>query len=329
MTVIARAPFRVSFIGGGTDVPAFFESHGTGCVVSSAISKHVYVIGTSRFGKRGFSLRYSRNEEVERIEDISHPIIREVLKRFEIASLELSVVAEIPAGTGLGSSSAFTNAMVLMCSRLAGITLTQHQIAEISCEIELVRLREPIGMQDQFASALGGLRELVFTSGNVSTREIKWTPKTLSEFESQYKLVHMGLQPRSASQLLREQFDPSSNEFLSRIEALGALSALASETAEKSMQDNKAIGNALGRAWDLKRKSNPNAHNSAVLDILKTGSKFGAQASKVLGAGGSGFALFWSPVGFTDQFSEGFAALGLHVIDYKVDQEGAIVLKHE
>lgn len=327
-TVIARAPFRVSFVGGGTDVPAFFESYGPGCTLTSAIAKYVYIVGTSRFGGRGYSLRYSRGEDVATIDQIRHPIIRETLAYFDIDNIELSVVAQIPAGTGLGSSSAFTNALVLVCSRLAGQELSQLEVAEISCEIEIQRLGEPIGMQDQYASAVGGIQKLMFSRDGVTASELDWRPEIRHQFESRLKLVHIGLPTRNASELLRNQFDKAALDFGTRVQALSELSQLAQRIADLSKENPFAIGEALGRSWELKKKSNPKARNVEIDKIFAEGLSLGANSAKLLGAGGSGFALFWSDTGFPREFTGHFLDKGLVVLDYKLDRRGAVVLEH-
>lgn len=329
MAIVVRSPFRVSFLGGGSDIPAFYDEFGDGCVVSSAISKYVYVVGTPRFERSGYSLRYSKNEEVDSIDEIQHPIIREVLREFKVPALELSVVADFPAGTGLGSSSAFTCALVSLASHMMGMRLSPPEIAEYACHIEINLLGEPIGKQDQYASALGGLNVLKFSNLGVVIEAISLEEYGLENFERQFRLVHLGLPPRSASEILKKQMSPSVSGVESRMAAVKELSILAQRVALGVLEDPSLVGKAMDEAWQLKLKSNPDAVNREIQRVLDLGTALGAKASKVLGAGGSGFALFWKPEGFTVDFDLGLAKHDLRALEYKLDLSGTKVLSND
>ena len=321
--IVSRAPLRVSFLGGGSDVPAFYDHFGEGNVLSASIQKYIYVLGVRNFHGSGFSLRYSKIESVNDVNEIAHPIIREVVRKFGIKGLELSVVSEIPAGTGLGSSSAFTCAMIAFASKFTKSDMTQMEIADMACEIELDILKEPIGKQDQYGSAIGGLKHISFSSSSVDVRSLTLRHEEKSSLEKRLKLVYLGLPTRSAGDVVRNQFTHSTNR-PRQMDALLQLSKLTRQVATEAEFRIGAIGDSIQRAWELKKISNPNATSPQVELAAEACLQNGANAIKLLGAGFSGFLLAWSDIEFSPNFDNALRSQGFMVLDFKLDEEGVV-----
>jgi D-glycero-alpha-D-manno-heptose-7-phosphate kinase len=315
----------VSFVGGGSDVPAFYEQFGEGNVLSASIEKYIYVLGVRNFRGSGYSLRYSKVETVNEIDEIAHPIIREVVRKFEIGGLELSVVSEIPAGTGLGSSSAFTCAMIAFASEFTKSNLSQRQIADLACEIELDVLKEPIGKQDQYGSAIGGLKHIRFSDSSVEINRIFLGREQRLALENRLKLVYLGLPTRSAGEVLKNQFIGSDDKE-KQMQALLKLSKMTKDVAQEAQSRIGAIGESLHAAWELKKLSNPNATSPQVEIGARACLDNGANAIKLLGAGVSGFLLAWSDEGFSHNFTLALESRGLKVLDFGLDLEGVVTL---
>ena len=321
--IVTRAPLRVSFLGGGSDIPAFYTHFGEGNVLSASIQKYIYIVGVEHFKGSGFSLRYSKLETVEEVHEISHPIIREVVRKFDIKGLELSVVSEIPAGTGLGSSSAFTCAMIAFASKFTRNQMSQREIAEMACEIELEVLHEPIGKQDQYGSAIGGLKHLRFLKSTVEINHLNLNEQDKMVLERCLRLVYLGLPTRSASTVARDQFTNMDHD-LTQMEALIQLSDLTKVVAREAQDRISAIGDSLLKAWELKKISNPMATNPEVEIAIQVCLENGANAIKLLGAGVSGFLLTWSDAGFDRSFELALERMGYKVLDFKLDEEGVV-----
>ncbi len=321
--IVSRAPLRVSFVGGGSDVPAFYEHFGEGNVLSASIEKYIYVLGVQNFRGTGYSLRYSKVENVNEVNEIAHPIIREVVRKFDIKGLELSVVSEIPAGTGLGSSSAFSCAMIAFASEFTKSNLSQRQIADMACEIELDVLKEPIGKQDQYGSAIGGLKHIRFSESSVEIKVLSLSEEEKKALENRLKLVYLGLPTRSAGEVVKGQFTKSEDSE-KQMQALVRLSELAKDVALEAQSRIGAIGDSLHTAWELKKMSNPNATSAQVEVAAEACLKNGANAIKLLGAGVSGFLLAWSDQGFNLNFDLALSSSGLKVLDFALDEEGVV-----
>ena len=155
--IITRTPMRISFVGGGTDLPSFYRNFGGGSVVSMSINKYFYLSLHAHFDENSFLIKYSQTESVSSVRDISHPIIRQVFQDNDLRNADFASAADIPSGTGLGGSSSFTVGLVQLVNSYLGRYVPQHRLAELACEIEIDKLNEPIGKQDQFGAAIGGL----------------------------------------------------------------------------------------------------------------------------------------------------------------------------
>jgi D-glycero-alpha-D-manno-heptose-7-phosphate kinase len=206
--LISRTPLRVSFLGGGTDLPWYFEKFG-GCVISMTINKHIYITGRPMFEEDTFLLRYSKLESTKNLNQIEHPIIKEVLRYFKVKSIDIGVSSDFPAGTGMGSSSAFTVGLIKLIATFTGELLTDHEIAELACKFEIDMLKEPIGKQDQYIAAFGGITEFIFhKDGSVISNPLGIATKTIHDLEDNLVLFFTGT-TRSASSILKDQVDKS------------------------------------------------------------------------------------------------------------------------
>ena len=289
--LINRTPFRVSFLGGGTDLPWFYEKHG-GAVVSIGINRYMYLSVHPLFESNDILLKYSKRELVKNFSKIRHPIAREILKEFDVKGVDISVSADVPAGSGLGSSSAFTVGLYDLISKYSGKNFSRQEIAEAACRIEIEMLHEPIGKQDQFASAFGGLRFYEFErNGGVQSRDLNIAESALKEFSESLYLIRTKGESRSASKILEVQRRAvqTSSE---REKAMVKLRDIASLNLEILENDIFSISELINESWELKKLSNPSATNLEIDSVISIGRESGALAGKLLGAGESGFILF-------------------------------------
>lgn len=315
---IAKAPLRISFLGGGTDFPWFFEHH-DGAVVSAAVNRSVYLVATYGFDPGVHLLRYSRSEVVSRVEKIRHPILREAFVEYLPSALDLSVHADLPSGNGLGSSSAFTVGTIALLEKICfDRSASASNLASKAIAIELDRLHEPIGIQDQLASAFGGLRFYEFSSGRAFTQRDLLGLKT---FPFQMGLLKIGTPAREASKYTALQADHVRDN-LKAWEALRSLAKLTREAGETLDTDLSLLPEFLSEAWKLKKASNPSASSDEVETLLSRGLRHGALAGKVLGAGGGGFLMLLS-----QDLQHLQAKLkdreGLDLLEVSIEEEGA------
>lgn len=290
---VVRAPFRVSFLGGGSDLPRHYLKHG-GAVLSTAIDQRMFISGRPMFDPSRTLLKYSRTELVESLDQIEHPIFREALKYFNCSGVDLSVSSDIPAGTGLGSSSTFTVALVKLLAEMSGKRLSKMEIGSLACMIELDILGEPIGKQDQYASALGGMNLIRFEkNGEVLADQVNLSPEDLSWLADVMWLVKVPGSARSASTVLKEAAG-FVNQDATAERALCDLAQLAIDGYRQiELSGVRVLPNLVAEAWELKKKSSPESHMSIAAETVSRGQGAGAKAAKLLGAGGGGFVLFF------------------------------------
>jgi D-glycero-alpha-D-manno-heptose-7-phosphate kinase len=319
--LIAQAPLRVSLFGGGSDLPAFLR-HNTGSVLSFAIDRRVFLVGHPFTHRDGIQLKYSKTENVSLPSELEHPIAREVLDRYGIRNFDLAVMADVPAGTGLGSSSSFTVAFLALVRHLCGIPTNPVDLAKEACEIEIEILKEPIGYQDQWASALGGINVLTFEGANVGVESLTLPATKVQELEQRLRLVPAG-NPRSASELLKEQsqaIEPGSKaEFITqemvKLVELGR-AAIAS--------DLDSLGPLLHEGWSLKKEVSPSVSSPTIDELYEKALKAGATGGKLLGAGGSGYLALYVPNSKSPEFDSVFP----QQLSYHISSTGAGVI-HE
>ena len=292
--IISRAPFRVSFAGGGTDIPSFYEKHG-GCVLSTTIKKYVYLTIHPAFNRNDISLKYSKTENVHNYQEIEHKIFHEAFRRFNISGVEIASMADVTAGTGLGSSSTFTVALLKLLYTYENRYVSTYHIAKEACEIEIEDLGNPIGKQDQFAAAFGGLRFYEFMpNGFVKIEPIVMKKESYKKLEENCLMFYTGLK-HDASKILKEQKDNVERDN-KKEEMLLKMCDLARELKTHFEQnDVDFLGECLSKGWQLKKQMASSISQTAIDELYELGINNGATGGKLLGAGGGGFLLFYVP----------------------------------
>lgn len=290
--IITRTPLRISFAGGGSDLPSYYEKFG-GAVLSTAINKYIYLSMHPYFFKSGYFLKYSKVEHASQIEDIKHPIIREVFRLYNIKGVDLSSSADVPSGNGLSSSSAFTTGLIHLCNAYNETYKTKGEIAAEACRVEIDILGEPIGKQDQYACSYGGLNFIQFEkSGEVLVEKVFLPSEGYQRLENNLLLFYTGI-TRSASSILMEQKENTVND-KNKINNLSRMVSLAYELKEELLRNNiDAMGDILHQGWILKREMATKVTSSFIDECYNRAIKAGALGGKLLGAGGGGFLLFY------------------------------------
>jgi len=291
--IVSCAPFRVSFAGGGSDIASFYRER-RGAVLSCAIAKYSFIVVHPYFNASKYHLKYTRTELVDNIDEIKHPILREALRMQAIDSgIEIVSVADIPGGTGLGSSSSFSVALINALYAHRRIFVPKETLASEACMLEIERLGEPIGKQDQYAAAYGGVNLIEFERhGGVTVQPILLPSATLSELEGNLMLFYTGSQ-RNARDLLSGQVTAFENDdsVVSRMERMVAL--VYDMRNLLLAGDLDGFGSALHRGWEIKRSLSTQISTSAIDDIYARARAAGALGGKLAGAGGGGFLLLY------------------------------------
>lgn len=269
-------------------------------------------------------LKYSKTELVENVRDLKHPLAREILMEFELSGLDISVSSDIPSGTGLGSSSAFTVGLINLLAEYKGLSITQKSLAEKACDIEIEKLREPIGKQDQYASAFGGLNIFQFEmNGNVNVKKINLSEDHYHILNNSLFLVRTGVLQRSAGAELLKQKQLA--EVNPNIELrLCELRDFTFYAANEFIQNPNSLGKLLNESWRLKVASNPAGVNGDILELIEKGIASGATGAKLLGAGAGGFVLFVINPKSSAEFLNKMSPLTCHKIE--IDEKGSEII---
>jgi D-glycero-alpha-D-manno-heptose-7-phosphate kinase len=323
--IITRSPLRISLGGGGTDLPSYFREH-TGFLLAAAIDKYVYINVHRRFVE-GFLLKYSSLEEAATIDDIKHPIIREALKLVDIRerNLEITSMADIPAGTGLGSSGSFTTALLKALHTLKKNLVEPAELAEQACCIELEKLGEPIGKQDQYIAAYGGITSFRFSpDGRVEAAPLAISEQTLFNLEDNLLLFFTGY-ARSASAILKEQDDKSKQADSAMTENLHFIKELGKQS-QKALEagDLEEFARPLDRHWKRKKERSKGMSNADIDGWYDCAMANGALGGKVIGAGGGGFLMFYADDKV--KLRHAMREKGLSEVRFRFDFEGTRVL---
>ncbi len=326
--IISRSPLRISLGGGGTDLPSYYRDHGGFCI-SAAIDKYVYVDIHRRFVS-GYLLKYSQLEQCGTVSAIQHPILRECISyvRGLPDNLEIATMADIPTGTGLGSSGSFTTALLKALFALQRTSINPQDLAEAACDIELHRLHEPIGKQDQYIAAFGGLTCFHFAADRpVRAERLQVSEDTLADLEDHLLLFFTGYS-RSASAILKDQNDRSmrnDSEMLENLHYVKQLGHLSKAALEKG--DTRRFAEIMHQHWERKRKRSGGVSNPTIDEQYDLGMKSGAIGGKLIGAGGGGFLMFYS----TDnaRLRQAMRGAGLREVRFRFDFEGAKLLANE
>ncbi|HZS55127.1 MAG TPA: galactokinase [Bryobacteraceae bacterium] len=293
--IITRSPLRISLGGGGTDLPSYYREYG-GFVTSAAIDKYVYITLHQTFFE-DLIIKYSQMERVKKLDDIRHPLIREALKLAdqEASYLEITSMSDIPAGTGLGSSGSFLTALLHALHLHTKTIVPRQDLAEQACHIEIERLGEPVGKQDQYIATFGGITCFEFhTDGKVSVNPLRLNPETQVNLEDNLVLFYTGYS-RSASEILRDQDVRSKQRDQSIVANLHFVKELGFES-KKALEsgDLHRFAEIMDVHWQHKKQRSSNMSNSTIDDWYCLARKNGALGGKLIGAGGGGFLMFYT-----------------------------------
>jgi D-glycero-alpha-D-manno-heptose-7-phosphate kinase len=292
--IFSRAPLRISLGGGGTDLPSYYRRHG-GFLVAGAIDKYVYMLTHTEFQQR-WRMKYSETEEVDEVAQLRHPILRETLLRhWHGGPLEIASVADVPAGTGLGSSGAYTVCLIKGLAHARRISLAPGRLAEDACEIEIDVLADTVGKQDQYVAAHGGINAYTYNGdGTVAVEPLELAHETLGHLRERLLLFYTGA-ARCAADVLADQHKRSQAgeeamlENLHRTKQLGEQSRAALEAG-----DLDGYAELMHVHWEHKRKRSPGMANARIEELYELARRSGARGGKLVGAGGGGFLLVYS-----------------------------------
>ena len=317
--LISQGPLRVSLLGGGSDLPTYLERN-TGAVLSFAIDRRVFIIGHPFTHREGIQLKYSKTENVNVPGELEHPIARVILDRYGIRNMDIAVMADVPAGTGLGSSSSFTVAFIAMVRHMRGIATSAADLAREACEVEIDILNEPIGYQDQWASALGGVNVLTFHESQVEVESLTLSAQQIESLESNIHLIPVG-EPRSASDLLAQQ-SQSLTAGSEQERSTQQMVEMVQAGREALLTNVDALGPLLAHAWDLKKCMGALVSNPVIDELYDRGLRAGATGGKLLGAGGSGYLAFYVPGDANAQFRSSMP----NELEFRIANHGAGVI---
>lgn len=323
--IIARSPLRITLGGGGTDLPSYYRDN-EGFLVSAAIDKYVYV-NVMRPFTEGIYLKYSQLEHVEQISDVKHPIIREALQMlgFKTPQVEITTLTDIPAGTGLGSSGSFTTALLKALYTHRKRHLHQEELAELACHIEIDRLGEPLGKQDQYIAAVGGITCFTFHKDDkVTAVPLSISMDTMFDLEDNLLLFFTGYS-RSASGILKDQQVRSQKNDTDMLNNLHYVKDLGYRSKDALEAGNTVqFGELMHEHWEHKKRRSVGMSNPKIDEWYELGMKNGAVGGKLVGAGGGGFLMFMA--NDRNKLRHTMVAAGLEEVRFKFDFEGTKVV---
>lgn len=321
--IITKTPFRISFTGGGTDIEDYYRAHG-GAVVNTAIDKYIYITVNKRFDE-SIRVSYAQTEIVDEVAQLRHDIVRVALQMVGIdGGVEITSIADVPSGTGLGSSSSFTVGLLNALYTYQGYQLDAEELAERACRIEIDILGNPIGKQDQYAAAYGGLSYFQFQpNGKVLHQRIRISQRDRQRMDRKLVMLYTGIR-RSANGILREQ----KQNIADRMAALDFMKRQADEMYRELTQNgfSPSFAQALDEGWKRKRSLTASISSGDIDKLYETAMAAGAAGGKLLGAGGGGFLLFYCDEERQDALSE---ALGLREMEFSLCPHGSRVVYFE
>ncbi len=319
--IITRSPLRITLGGGGTDLPSYYREHG-GFAIGGAIDKYVYITLHQAFADE-LIIKYSRMERVKSIEEVQHPIIREALRLTQVGAphLEITSLADIPAGTGLGSSGSFTTALLKALHALKKNLIHPQDLAEQACQIEIDRLRKPVGKQDQYIAAYGGLTCLQFLAdGRVEAWPLKIDTETLYNLEDNLLLFFTGYS-RPASEILQDQDAKTRTNDAAMVNELHFVKDLGWQSKEALESGNLVLfADLMNIHWERKRQRSTLMTNAQIDRWYAVARENGAIGGKLLGAGGGGFLMFYTED--KARLRHAMRNAGLEEVRFRFDFEG-------
>ena len=323
--IITRSPLRISLGGGGTDLPSYYQEHG-GFLLAAAIDKYVYITHHRTFQEE-IIVKYSKLERVHTVDQIEHPIVREALKLTGVTDphLELTAMADIPGGTGLGSSGSFTTALLKCLHTHNKNSISPSELAEQACDIELNKLREPIGKQDQYIAAVGGITAFTFhRDGRVEYRPCRISEETLFNLEDNLLLFFTGYS-RSASSILRDQDDRSKQNDPAMLESLHVTKELGYQSlAEIEAGNLEEFAHLMDIHWQRKKARSAGMSNARINEWYDYAIQNGALGGTLIGAGGGGCLLFYASD--KKRLRHAMREKGLQEVRFRFDFEGTKIV---
>ncbi len=324
--IVSRAPVRFSLGGGGTDLPSYASLHG-GFLVAAAIDRYIFVAANRRFYD-SIRLAYSKTETVDSVDQIEHRIFRETLRFSGVHSaIELVTVADVPSNSGLGSSSSFTVALLNALHAYKRDFVSSEQLAREACQVEIDILKEPIGKQDQYIAAYGGITAFTFNKdGSVDTERLDVSPDVVDELESNLVIFYSGVE-RSASAVLKEQGKQIKEDKDAAVSRMHRIKALGYETRDLLLKgDVDRYGELLHEHWTNKRKLASNMTDPTIDEHYEAARRAGAIGGKLMGAGGGGFFMFYARPADKRAVWEALTKRGLRPLRFRFDQDGARIV---
>ena len=321
--ILTRTPFRVSFAGGGSDLKDFYSRNGFGAVVSAAIDKYMYIAIHPYFHDK-IRLKYSKTEDVRSVDEIEHPIFREALRKVKIEKgIEIASFADVPAGTGLGSSSAFTVGLLNALYTYKGQAVPKAELAREACEIEIDILGEPIGKQDQYAVAFGNINHIRFNKDEtVNVTPIVLTQSWKQRLENSLCLYHVGGR-RNARDILAEEKKAIVED--DKFQAVQKMVGITDDLLDAlNVGQIDTVGRILHEGWVLKKELASGISNGEIDALYEEFLRYNAIGGKLLGAGGTGFLLIFSE---DHEYLQKY--MGLKTMPFRIDREGTKVLFYE
>lgn len=326
--IITRSPLRVSLGGGGTDLSSYYSDHG-GFLVAAAIDKYVYITKHRTFQEE-IIIKYSKLERVQSVDQIEHPIVREALKLVGITEphLELTSMADIPGGTGLGSSGSFTTALLKALHTSQKNLLSPADLAAQACDIEINRLGEPIGKQDQYIAAIGGITAFTFhRDGRVEYRPVRLAEETLYNLEDNLLLFFTGYS-RSASTILKDQNDRSKQQDAAMLDHLHFTKDLGYQSLACLESGNlEEFARLMDVHWQRKKARSTGMSNTRINEWYDLAMQSGALGGKLIGAGGGGFLMFYAAD--KTKLRHAMRTAGLQEVRFRFDFEGSKVVAQD
>src|SRR5271165_2338379 len=319
--IFSRAPLRISLGGGGTDLPSYYREHG-GFLVAGAIDKYVYMLTDTVFQQR-YRMKYSELEEVDEVAQIRHPILRETLLRHWRGNpLEIASVADVPAGTGMGSSGSYTVCLLKGLAHARSTSISPGQLAEAACEIEIDVLGEPVGKQDPYVAAHGGICAYTFNpDGSVAVEPLELDPGVLRKLRDQLLLFYTG-EARAASKVLADQDQRSRAGDAQMLENLHHTKELGRRSCELLQAgDLDGYAELMHEHWENKRRRSPGMTDESIDRLYTLARRSGAIGGKLVGAGGGGFLLVYCPR--PEDTRQAMAAAGASELAFDFEFDGA------
>ncbi len=322
--IITKTPFRISFIGGGTDFKNYFKFYG-GAVITTSINKYMYIVAKRQHGiiEYKYKLHWRKTEFKNKISEIEHPIVREALRLFKINfPIEISSYADVPASTGLGSSSSFAVGLVNALSNLLKLNLSKNKISSIAAKIEVDILKRKIGFQDHYSTAFGNFNKITFKKKNIRVNKVPISKSNLKKLEKNLLLVYTN-KKRDSSKILKNQFKPDNLQLKNLHNIKAQIKIFEDNLKKKNVNINK-LSEIINKQWRIKKKISKKINTKAIDSILKDSMRLGAYGGKLLGAGGGGFILLLASKKSQNKIKNHFGSE--NILEFNFEAEGTCVI---